>query len=316
MIVRLHPVGAGARNGFRRCVRNPREIVFEIDVEVPVRRVVAHVVVRVAVLLVLAGADRGIALRRHPGVGVVKAEVVADLVLDGIVAEAAVEPKPDRADTRLAGPVVEDRVEANNVQVVVAIVVFCVERLGGIAALRQQIVVAALRLGLVPRRRLGHPQHPRHQRGVDREFPVRVVAEKLVGAFHREVCRLVVQRVALAVGEINANEQDALFAGGPRHGWLLLGHRPQMHLRAKRLLGGDEFLLPSGSSSRGVERAPRAGQRQDGLSRRKAKRGFLGGSEFAGRLVGNGHLPIEHDAVDRQAALRAKVCAPPLPARR
>ena len=245
-----------------------------------------------------------------------QAKVVANLMLDGIVAEAAVEPKPDRADSRLAGPAVEDRVEADNVQVVVPVVVFRVERPGGVTALRQQIVVAAFRLGLVPRRRLGHPQHPRHQRHVDREFPIRVVAEKLVGAFHRERRRLVVERVALAVGEVHADEQDAFFAGGPRHGRLLLGHRPQMHRRAKRLLGSDEFLLPSGRRRRGVERAPRAGQRQDGLIRRKAKRGFLGGGKFAGRLVGNGHLPAKHNAVHRQATLGSKVRAPPQPARR
>ena len=192
----------------------------------PVRRVVSHVVIGISVLLVLTGADRGIALRWHPGVGVVQAKVVAELMLDGVVAEAAVEPEPDCADARLAGPAVEDRVEANHVQVVVPIVVFRAEYPGGITAMGQQLIVTAFRLGLIPRRRLGHAQHSRHQCRVDRELAVRVVPEKLVGAVHREHRRLVVQWVALAVREVNANEQNAFFAGGPRYGWLLLGHRP------------------------------------------------------------------------------------------
>ena len=134
VVVRLHAIGASAGDRSHRRIRNPREIVLEIDVEVPVRGVVAHVVVWIAVFIVLTDADRGVALRRHPGIGVKQSKVVADLVLDRVVAETAVEPKPDRADPRLAGPAVENRVEANNVQVVVAIVVFRVERLGGIAA--------------------------------------------------------------------------------------------------------------------------------------------------------------------------------------
>ena len=156
VVVRLHAVGAGARNGFHRCVRNPPEIILEIDVEVPVRRVISHVVVGISVLLVVPGTDRGIALRRHPGVGVEQAEVVAELMLDGVVAEATVEPKPDRTDTRLAGPAVEDRVEANDVQVIVAVIVFRANHASRVAGVIQQLVVSAFRLGLVPRRRLGH----------------------------------------------------------------------------------------------------------------------------------------------------------------
>ena len=244
-----------------------------------------------------------------------QAEVVAELMLDGVVAEATVEPKPDRTDTRLAGPAVEDRVEANDVQVIVAVIVFRANHASRVAGVIQQLVVSAFRLGLVPRRRLGHAQHSWHQRRVDHELAVRIVPEKLVGAIHREHRRLVVQRVALAVGEVNANEQDVFFAGGPRYGRLLLGHRPQVYRRAGHLFGGDECSLPVGPRRRGIERTPFTGQRKDGLIRRETQHGFLGGGKLPGRLISDRHLPTEHNAVHRQAPLRAKMRSAPEPAR-
>ena len=83
VIVRLDAVRAGACCGLHIRIRDPREVVLEVNIEVPIRRVVAHVIVRVTVLVVFPRANWVVVLSRDPGVGMVQPEVVPQLVRDG-----------------------------------------------------------------------------------------------------------------------------------------------------------------------------------------------------------------------------------------
>ena len=261
MVMCRHAIGTGARDRLYRPVWNPREVILKIDVEVPVRGVVAHVVVRVAILLMLAGANRRFALCRHPSIRMVQAKVMAKLMLDRVVGEPTVEPQSSRADTGLAGPAIENRVEADNIKIVIAVIVFCVKSHGRGAAMGKQFVVATFRLSLIPRHRFGHPQYLRHQHRLDRKFSVRIVLKEFVGSFHRERYSVVVERVSLAVRKIDAYEQNTLFTCGPCQGGFPFSHCPKTHLRTEHLLSGDKLLLPSRSGFSGVEYPPMPCQR-------------------------------------------------------